>query len=508
MGLTRIRAEQISDIDYKQAVRVITVANVTLSGGAPSTVDGVNLLANDRILVTGQDTASENGLYRVATLGTGSNGTWTRTADSNATGEIEAGMIVMVTEGVIYKDTSWKLTTNDPIVVGTTALTFEQNTGVAFGNIYANGTAILSNTASGTVTLAAGDNIAITGNNTTKTITIGVSGLSTSNISNGTTSVNIATANGNVTMDIGGSAAIATVSSAGVDVLGRVSATGNITGNYFIGNGSQLTGLPAGYANANVVAYGEAGWAGNIIPSANVTYDLGTSSNRWKDIWLSNSTIYLGNAKISANATSLVFTNPGGGNTVLVGASPEVSATTVSATGNITGSYFIGNGSQLTGIDATQIQSGNSNVKIASESSNVTISVNNTSNVVVVTTAGGIVTGSWSATDTLTAANLVSTNNITGTLATPTQINITEVGTLGSLSVTGNIQTGNLQTGGTISATGNITGAHISGNGIPTTTVANSAPSSPEQGDIWINSDSGIQYIYFTASGNSQWAQM
>ena len=36
MGLTRIRAEQISDIDYKQAVRVISTSNVTLTGGAPS----------------------------------------------------------------------------------------------------------------------------------------------------------------------------------------------------------------------------------------------------------------------------------------------------------------------------------------------------------------------------------------------------------------------------------------------------------------------------------------
>lgn len=153
MGLTRIKAQQISDIDYKQAVRVITVATVTLTGGAPSQVDGVNLMLNDRVLVTGQDTASENGLYYVATLGTGSDGTWTRTADGDVTGEIEAGMIVMATEGTVYRDTQWKLTTNDPIIIGTTALIFEQNTGFAFGNIVANGTA-LANAVGGTVTLS------------------------------------------------------------------------------------------------------------------------------------------------------------------------------------------------------------------------------------------------------------------------------------------------------------------------------------------------------------------
>ena len=127
MGLTRLRAEQISDIDYKQAVRVITVTNVTLSGGAPTPVDGVNLSAGDRVLVTGQSTGSQNGLYQVETVGSGSNGTWVRTSDGNTTGEIEAGMIVMVTEGTIYADTQWKLITDDPIIINTTALTFTQN---------------------------------------------------------------------------------------------------------------------------------------------------------------------------------------------------------------------------------------------------------------------------------------------------------------------------------------------------------------------------------------------
>lgn len=65
MGLTRIRAEQISDIDYKQATRVISLTDVTLSGGAPKIVDGVSLNTNDRILVAGQATPSENGLYYV-----------------------------------------------------------------------------------------------------------------------------------------------------------------------------------------------------------------------------------------------------------------------------------------------------------------------------------------------------------------------------------------------------------------------------------------------------------
>ena len=134
MGLTRPRAAQIFDIDYKQATRVITVSNVTLTGGAPAVVDGVSLTANDRILVTGQSTGSQNGLYYVTVAGVGSDGTWVRTTDGNEDGEIQAGMIIMVTEGTTYHDTQWKLTTDNPIDIGTTALVFEPNSSSSYGN--------------------------------------------------------------------------------------------------------------------------------------------------------------------------------------------------------------------------------------------------------------------------------------------------------------------------------------------------------------------------------------
>ena len=58
MGLTKPRASQIYNLDYKQAARAVTVSNVTLSGGTPAVVDGVTLALNDRVLVTGQTTGS------------------------------------------------------------------------------------------------------------------------------------------------------------------------------------------------------------------------------------------------------------------------------------------------------------------------------------------------------------------------------------------------------------------------------------------------------------------
>src|SRR6185312_8947224 len=69
---------------FKPAVRAATTANIAnLAGGAPNTLDGVTLAANDRILVKDQTTGSANGIYTVTTLGSGSNGTWARAEDFN-----------------------------------------------------------------------------------------------------------------------------------------------------------------------------------------------------------------------------------------------------------------------------------------------------------------------------------------------------------------------------------------------------------------------------------------
>lgn len=110
----------------KYPVRVATTANITLSGGAPNTLDGATLAANDRILVKNQSTASENGIYYVSTLGTGANGTWTRASDADGAGDLFGGMLVAASEGTARSNSLWMLTTDDPITIGTTALVFER----------------------------------------------------------------------------------------------------------------------------------------------------------------------------------------------------------------------------------------------------------------------------------------------------------------------------------------------------------------------------------------------
>jgi len=269
MGLTKPRAAQIYDIDYKQATRVITTTNITLAGGAPSLVDGVSLSTNDRVLVIGQNTGSQNGIYYVTTVGSGSNGTWTRSSDTDATGELLAGTIVMVTEGTVYHDTQWKLTTNDPIVIGVTALVFEQNSAFAFGNIYANSTAVLATSVGDVLTLTAGNNIQITGNNTSKSVTIGVTGISLTSIANGTSNVNVTSSSGNVTVGVAGTNNVAVFTSGGLSV------TGNITGGNILGNGSQLTGINS-FSNISVSG-GNSVLADSISDTLTITAGSGIS---------------------------------------------------------------------------------------------------------------------------------------------------------------------------------------------------------------------------------------
>jgi hypothetical protein len=67
----------------------------------------------------------------------------------------------------------------------------------------------------------------------------------------------------------------------------------------------------------------------NVIPNANVTYDLGTSTARFKDLWLSNSTIYLGEASISAQGGNVSFGNA------------EIQLSNVSTKLNVTNDLFV-----------------------------------------------------------------------------------------------------------------------------------------------------------------------
>ena len=173
----------------------------------------------------------------------------------------------------------------------------------------------------------------------------------------------------------------------------------------------------------------------------------------------------------------------------------------ITANGNITATYFLGNGSQLTGIDATSIQNGNSNVKVYANA-NVEISAYGNANVVTITGTGLIVLGTVSSSGNATVGNLSTAGNVSsgnlittglisaignanvgnigatagifttieGTLTTNAQPNITSVGALASLSVIGNANIGNIGTAGLITAIGNLGAGNIATGGLLTVT--------------------------------------
>lgn len=64
------------------------------------------------------------------------------------------------------------------------------------------------------------------------------------------------------------------------------------------------------YTDSNVLAYLTSGFDGNIIPSGNLTYSLGSYTNRWKDLHLGSSTIYIGNTAISSTTSGTISVTP------------------------------------------------------------------------------------------------------------------------------------------------------------------------------------------------------
>ena len=269
------------------------------------------------------------------------------------------------------------------------------------------------------------------------------------------------------------------VISVNATIGGTVSATGNITGGNILTGGqiSAAGNLVALNVNAGIVSA-----TGNINGSNVNTGILSASGN----ITGGNLSIPVGVANVAnittanivaGNITSAIISATGnisGPNVIatiltvssILSASGNIlggnilTSGLVSVTGNVTGSYFLGNGSQLTGITVTKIGNGTSEVNLPIASGNANITIGGTSNVAVFSTTGEYITGLLSASGNITGGNI-----LTGGLISSTGT-VTGSSHLGAVvSVTANVTGGNLLTGGTISATGNVTGGNVSSTG-------------------------------------------
>jgi hypothetical protein len=148
----------------------------------------------------------------------------------------------------------------------------------------------------------------------------------------------------------------------------NVSVSGNIVGNYILGNGAFLSGLPATYGNANVA---------NYLPtfSGNLT---------------------AGNISAAGNITA----------------------------GNVSGNYLYGNGVYITGLNAgsaSQIANGATNISIPVASGNIAMSVQAQSNTVVISTGSLSMYGSFATPKTL-SSNIVTADNTNAVLFGPISV--------------------------------------------------------------------------------------
>jgi phage-related tail fiber protein len=141
----------IQGLDIKASCRVATTgANITLSG--LQTIDGVSLVAGDRVLVKDQTNAPDNGIYVV------SSGAWTRATDADANEKVTSGMYAFISEGTANHGNGWVLITPNPITLGTTALTFTQFNSTNSNSLSA-GNGLIQN--GNTIDVGAGNGIAV-----------------------------------------------------------------------------------------------------------------------------------------------------------------------------------------------------------------------------------------------------------------------------------------------------------------------------------------------------------
>lgn len=105
-------------VGLKAPCRVATTANISLSG--LQTIDGVVLVADDRVLVKDQTDESLNGIYIAAS------GAWSRAVDFDSNRDAAKGTRVNVTDGTTYEGAEFRVSSDNPVEVGTDDITFER----------------------------------------------------------------------------------------------------------------------------------------------------------------------------------------------------------------------------------------------------------------------------------------------------------------------------------------------------------------------------------------------
>ena len=291
----------------------------------------------------------------------------------------------------------------------------------------------------------------------------------------------------------------------------------------------KLIDSTSNFTFANVTVTGNIS-SGHIIPSANVTYDLGSPTSRFRSLYVGGNTIDIGGATISTTANSIALTSPTGavfsvsgtnaldtvgsfgsllvsGNitgTIYTPAQPNITSVgtlvNLIVTGNVTpgavytDSYFYSNGTPYyntgpVGATGPLGPTGSTGIQgnVGASGSNGTIGIDGATGPVGAT---GVFSGNTSQ-QIITSNTTSSTDTTTGALI---------VG--GGAGIAGNVYAGSVYSGGYFYSNGS---PYSSGGGSGTSTSSSTAPTSPGVGDIWYNTTTDVLYRYTNDGVSSYW---
>jgi hypothetical protein len=180
-----------------EAVKAATTTNVALASAleAGDTLDGVTLVAGDRILVKNQSTKSENGIYVVQ-----ASGQPVRATDFDTATEVDSGDFVFVSQGTTLAATGW-VQIATPATIGTDEISFAQFSGAG---TYTGGDGLTLN--GNTFSVNVGEGLYITSDN----VTVNTNAVATSLVGEGL----YVTAGDNLAVNINALAAAGLVTSA------------------------------------------------------------------------------------------------------------------------------------------------------------------------------------------------------------------------------------------------------------------------------------------------------
>jgi len=204
---------------------------------------------------------------------------------------------------------------------------------------------------------------------------------------------------GNITLAVAGSV-IETVASTGSYITGLITASGNV-----IGGNIRTAGLITATGNIDV---GNVRTAGLITATGNITSGNILTAGAVSASGNVTGANFIGNVIPPAGGAVSTTGNITGGNIIfgsgvvtgtgnIIGGNILFGSGIVSGTGNVAGGYIFGNGSQLTGVSSavsvSKISNGTSEANVGASGGNLNISIGGTSNVMVATTTGIVVSG-------------------------------------------------------------------------------------------------------------------